>query len=127
MKNPKVPALFHSDFDNFDQYISNVKGGGPIHTAHGFILQEVESTNMSPVDRTKERSIQLSVNIDFSECFLTKRKSPVNGIEDGTALTLSNTVTIFFASFYVVYVNLSRYFQVTLASYRWSMTLLNFW
>ena len=104
MKNPTNPALFHSDFDDFDQYINDVKGAGSIHTAHGIMLQEVESTNnppiledMSPVDRTKERPIHLSINSDLPECFLTKRKSPVinmtkiNGIEDQTAFTLSNT------------------------------------
>ena len=104
VKNPTSPALFHSGFDNFDQYINDVKGAGSIHTAHGIMLQEVESTNnppiledMSPVDRTKERSIHLSINSDLPECFLTKRKSPVinmtkiNGIEDQTAFTLSNT------------------------------------
>ena len=63
VKNPTNPGLFHSDFDNFDQYINDVKGAGSIHTAHGIMLQEVESTNsppiledMSPVDRTKVNS-----------------------------------------------------------------------
>ena len=45
------------------------------------MLQEVESTNsppilenMSPVDRTKERSIHLSKNSDLPKCFLTKNE-----------------------------------------------------
>ena len=78
VKNPTSPVLFHSDFDTFDQYINNVKGPGPIHTVHGIMLQEVESTSsppilkdMSPVDVTKEMSIHLSVNNDLPECFLT--------------------------------------------------------
>ena len=78
VKNPTSPVLFHSDFDNFDQYINNVKGPGPLHTVHGIMLQEVESTSsppilkdMSLVDVTKEMSIHLSVNNDLPECFLT--------------------------------------------------------
>ena len=78
--NPISPALFYSNFDTFDQYINDVKGTGSIRTAHGIMLQEVESTNsppiledMSPVDRTKERSIHLSINNDLLECFVTKR------------------------------------------------------
>ena len=104
MKNPTSPALFHSDFDNLDQYINDVKCAGSIHAAHGIMQQEVESTNSPPIledtstiDRTKERLIHLAINSDLPECFLTKRKSPVinmtkiNGIEDQTAFTLSNT------------------------------------
>ena len=79
VKNPASPALFHSDFNNFDQYINDVKGAGAIHTAHGIMLQEVENTNsppvledMSPVDRIKEKSIHLSIKIDLPECFLIK-------------------------------------------------------
>ena len=79
--NPTIPALFHSGFNNFDQYINDVKGVGPIHTTQGIMLQEVESTNspptledMSPVDHTKERSIHLFINSDLSEYFITKRK-----------------------------------------------------
>ena len=78
VKNPTSPALFHSDFDNFEQYINNVKGPGTIHTAHGIMLQEVENTSsppilkdMSPVDVTKEMSIHLSINNDLPECFLS--------------------------------------------------------
>ena len=70
MKKRTSPTLFHSDFDNFDQYINDVKGAGSIHTAHGIMLQEVESTNsppiledMSPIDHSKERSIHLSIKI----------------------------------------------------------------
>ena len=36
--NPTIPALFHSGFNNFDQYINDVKGVGPIHTTHGIML-----------------------------------------------------------------------------------------
>ena len=68
------------------------------------MLQEVESTNTppvlqdsSPVDCAKERSIHLSIKSDLLEWFLTNRKlqvikmTKINGIEDQTAFTLSNT------------------------------------
>ena len=45
VKNQKNPALFHFDFDIFDQYINDVKGAGSFSTAHGIMLQEVENTN----------------------------------------------------------------------------------
>ena len=59
VKNPTSSALFHSD-----RKTNNIKGAGSIHTAHRIMLHEAERTNspphledMSPVDRTKERSI----------------------------------------------------------------------
>ena len=96
-----MSSFVHSDFDNFDQYINNVKGVGSIHTVHGIMLQEVESTtsppileHMSPVDRTKVRSTYLSITGDLPECFVTNRKSLVikmTKINDRTAFPLSNT------------------------------------
>ena len=104
VKNPTNPALFHSDFDNFDQYINDVKGAGSIHTAHRMVVREVQSTcslplltDMSPADCFKERSIHLSISSGLPESFVTKRKSSVmkmtkiSGIENQTAFTLSNT------------------------------------
>ena len=139
VKNPTSAALFHSDFDNFDQYINDVKGDESIHTGHCIMLREVESTNSSPtledmsiVDCTKERSVHLSITSDLPECFQTKRKSPVikmikiNTIEDQTAFPPSNTQDL-------VYKFLRSLCQsqqvlpqkVISASNFWSMTLLN--
>ena len=30
--NPSVPCVFHSDFDNFDQFVNDLSGDGPVHT-----------------------------------------------------------------------------------------------
>ena len=30
----------HSDFNNFDQFVSQITGAGTINTSHGIILQE---------------------------------------------------------------------------------------
>ena len=47
VRNPAVPSVFHSDFDNFDQFINEQSGGGSIHTAHGIMLQELEAGESS--------------------------------------------------------------------------------
>ena len=35
VRNPSAPSLFYSDFDNFDQLVSDISGSGSVHTAHG--------------------------------------------------------------------------------------------
>ena len=73
IRNPTLPALFHSDWDNFDKNTAS----GSIHTSHGIMLQEVgsltessdgeaaevqsltPSTKTVTTQRSKERSIQL--------------------------------------------------------------------
>ena len=87
-----------------NQLEEKIKGAGSIHTAHGMLVQEVKSTcslpmlkDMSLADRSKERSIHLSISSGLPESFVTKRKSSVikmakiSGIENQTAFTLSNT------------------------------------
>ena len=37
-EDPTSSVLFNFDFDNFDQYIHDVKGAGSIHTAHEIIM-----------------------------------------------------------------------------------------
>ena len=41
IRNPSCKAVFHSDFDNFDQYTNELTGAGSVHRAHGIMLQEV--------------------------------------------------------------------------------------
>ena len=38
IKNPTGPSIFHSDFDNFDQFVNDLSGSGSIHTTHGIML-----------------------------------------------------------------------------------------
>ena len=42
VSQPKGPSVFHSEFDNFDQLVNSLSGGGSVHTAHGIMLQEVD-------------------------------------------------------------------------------------
>ncbi|MFV0264335.1 MAG: hypothetical protein ACK5JN_18200, partial [Kluyvera sp.] len=43
IRNPSVPSLFHSDFDNFDQYINDISGSGSGHVTHSIMLQNIPS------------------------------------------------------------------------------------
>ena len=42
VRNPDCKSLFHSDFDNFDQYTNQLTGAGSVHRAHGIMLQELQ-------------------------------------------------------------------------------------
>ena len=86
IRNSSSPSLLHSDFDNFDQYINDEKGEGSIHTADRIMLQEVIYQtrkivgDLPQMKRTKGRSINVSINDELPECFVTKRKSPATTI-----------------------------------------------
>ena len=41
VRNPSALSLFHSDFDNFDQLVSDLSGSGSVHTAHGIMIQVI--------------------------------------------------------------------------------------
>ena len=43
IRNPHRSLLFHSDFDNFDQFVNDFSGAGLIHTCHGIMLQNISS------------------------------------------------------------------------------------
>ena len=42
VRNPSVPYVFHSDCDNFDQFVNELTGAGSVHTANGIMLQMQE-------------------------------------------------------------------------------------
>jgi hypothetical protein len=41
VRNPNVPFIFHSDFDNFDQLLNDLCGMASVHISHGIMLQYV--------------------------------------------------------------------------------------
>ena len=43
IRNPHRPSLFHSDFDNFDQYVNDLSGVGSIDICHEIMLQNISS------------------------------------------------------------------------------------
>ena len=83
MRNPKEPSVFHSDFDNFDNFVNRMEGAGSVHTAHGIMLQdhnddEVAATRpyeLPQVPKTKKRSY-VAREEELPPCYMTKRKGP---------------------------------------------------
>ena len=66
VRDPTTPAVFHSDFDNFDQLINDLTGMGSVHTAHGIMMQEVDKDDGSQpetpsVPRTGQHSLKFLV------------------------------------------------------------------
>ena len=83
-RNPVYASVFHSEFDNFDQFVNMLTGSGIINTAHGIMLQEVyapskDSPNISSlpeVPRTSRRTLVFNQTDELPECFVNKRASP---------------------------------------------------
>ena len=86
VRDPDVPSIFHSEFDNFDQLVNTMSGTDSVHTAHGIMQQEVladdseEHGGTVPIaptlERTKERSLNLTVQQELPVCYVGLRKSP---------------------------------------------------
>lgn len=81
--DPAEPTLFHSDFDNFDQFVSSLTGSGSIHTAHGIMMQEVSSGAARdsndpdpPLLRTKERSLAIQHENALPPCYVNRKACP---------------------------------------------------
>ena len=85
--NPTVPYVFHSDFDNFDQFVNDLSGTGSVHTANGIMLQDLEEVDspsnaggelpdIPSVERTKQRCLDLDFVSELPVCCVTNRKSP---------------------------------------------------
>lgn len=84
IRNPACPFLFHSDFDNFDEFINDLSGAGSVHRSHGIMLQEICGTGqevrgtqpeLPALPRTGQRSFNPGVN-ELEECYVGKRQSP---------------------------------------------------
>ena len=68
VQNQSFSAVFHSEFDNFDQLLNNLTGMSSIHTTHGIMLQEIKGSvsdlndslpTIPSVSRTHERSLKV--------------------------------------------------------------------
>eukprot|EP00794_Sanderia_malayensis_P002103 gene2103-2388_t len=91
VRNPTVPSVFHSDFDNFDQFINDQSGSGSIHTAHGIMLQELEVDEsndpggsvptMPSLPKSGKRSYDCSSEDDLPACYVNRRISPVMKVD----------------------------------------------
>ncbi|KAL4233685.1 hypothetical protein ACF0H5_008366 [Mactra antiquata] len=86
VRKPNAPSIFHSEFDNFDQFVNTLTGAGSIHTAHGIMMQDVVINDTEAyggsifdipgVTRSKDRSLNLPVGEELLDCFISQRKSP---------------------------------------------------
>lgn len=86
IRNPSCPSLFHSDFDNFDEFVNDMCGAGSVHRSHGIMLQEIlvesgENTGgtqpeLSSTVRTGHRSLHYLPDTQLPDIYIGKRKSP---------------------------------------------------
>ena len=90
VRNPPALSLFHSDFNNFDQLVSDLSGSGSVHTAHGIMLQNVTRSAQTAsvpnqpavhsVERTGVRSLKSFGDESLPLCYITQSDSPVMNI-----------------------------------------------
>ena len=91
VRNPNVPFIFHSDFDNFDQLLNDLRGMASVHTSHGIMFQdfscpadqEVEGDmpSIPVVHKSGIRSLKLETQEVLPDCYLTHRRSPSYEVE----------------------------------------------
>ncbi len=111
VRNPPLPSVFHSDFDNFDQNTES----GSIHTSHGIMLQEVgpltNSATSLPSEndqqnittntiqhityagmRSGERSLKVESTNILPECYIAHKESPSYNVTRRTCTEGAATV-----------------------------------
>ena len=82
IRNPKGMSVFHSEFDNFDQFVNNISGSGSIHTAQGIMLQDFsvdqdqETQSLPAIHKGKKRSLSVTEQEELEDCYVVQRKSP---------------------------------------------------
>lgn len=82
VRNPSGPSLFHSDFDNFDQFVNDLSGSGSVHTAHGIMMQNVQHDHVvldpfiPSAPKTGERSLVITETDTLPPCFVNQRNNP---------------------------------------------------
>ncbi|XP_068203606.1 uncharacterized protein [Palaemon carinicauda] len=80
--NPSGSSLFHSDFDNFDQYVNDLCGSGSVHTTHGIMLQNIQKSEsvtkplIQSISKTGRRSLVTSEPENLPPCYINQRSSP---------------------------------------------------
>ena len=80
-RNPTGKFVFHSEFDNFDDFVNDIFGPGIVNTAHGIMLQDLDTNQDSAplpnnhLPKTKERSFRCTEQV-LPEVYVTQRKSP---------------------------------------------------
>ena len=68
IRNFHCSSLFHSDFDNFDQFVNDLSGAGLIHICQGIMLQDIPSEPTADENNTDSQAESLlSLPSTFSE------------------------------------------------------------
>lgn len=94
-RNPTGPFLFHSDSDNFDQFINDLSGSGSVHTSHGIMMQNIQQEEgpveplIPTVAKTGACSLAPADSESLPPCFVNQRSSPQLSI--GSDLSMSNS------------------------------------
>ena len=89
IRNPHCPSFFHSDFDNFDQFVNDLSGTGSIYTCHEIMLQNIsceptvdenktdsQAESLLSLPRTEGRSLKSLTNDTLPPCYMNTRDSP---------------------------------------------------
>ena len=89
IRNPHCPSLFHSNFDNFDQFANDLFGADSIHTFHGIMLQNIpweptvdenmidnQAESLLSLPSTGAHSLKSLTNDTLPPCYMNKRDSP---------------------------------------------------
>ena len=79
--NPEVNYIFHSEFDNFDKLVNELYGAGMVNFAHGIMLQDLDSDEVSQVQavtvlQTKQSTFRYDADTNLPECYVIHPKSP---------------------------------------------------
>ena len=92
IRNPSCVSVFHSDFDNFDQYTNELTGAGSVHRAHGIMMQELLPADgesyggnvpeLQPQEKTGERSYKFKYTRPPEDnLYMGIRKNPPMHVE----------------------------------------------
>ena len=85
VRNLTCPSVFRSDFDNYDEYVNDLRGKGFIHRLYDIMLQDFDTKDASDIDGHKlditpipkigRRSLAVASKL-LSECHMGKRIDP---------------------------------------------------
>lgn len=84
MRHPTDKSVFHSEFDNFDAFVTELYGAGSVHTSHGIMLQDVQSDDQADLGetashpKTKERSLANLVDDVLPDCYISPNLTITN-------------------------------------------------
>ena len=88
IRNAYCPSLFHSDFDNFRQFVNDLSGADFIHTCRRIMLQNIpceptadekktdsQADSLLSLPRTEACSLKSLTNDTLPPCHMNKRDS----------------------------------------------------